>query len=497
MQRLLPSVSALALLASTPAMAQVSAAELWAEWQATSATMGQEMTAQATQTANGLVLDNFQTRTEADGTTTLGRLDRVTMTEMPDGSVSVEISEPYVATITFPDSPGGPMVTVEILVNYDGLGITVSGTPEARTYTYAADVISVSEGNIGNDRGDPTPVIDMEIIARDLAQTYLVSGPQGGDQSFESSGSVGSIAGRLDVIPPPPEEGRLKASFALGEMNSQASGSIVALAAMQQATDGLPDGFAVDGTTDYAWSRLELSFDSPSDAFNLFYGNEGGRFGIALSNAELQYDIAATGMQTRVSGSEIPVQVEASAASSELSLTVPLAASATPSDAGVRLAYRDLAVSEEVWRMMDPTGGVPRNPLTVILDATAQIQLMVDLLGVDAMEMDTPPGELRALTVSELEISFGDTALTGSANMTFAPGQVVPQPVGQANLSLVGGNALLDQLQGAGVIGPEEAGMARGVAGMFSRPGAMPDTLETTIEFGPDGTITANGVPLQ
>jgi hypothetical protein len=266
---------------------------------------------------------------------------------------------------------------------------------------------------------------------------------------------------------------------------------------MQQSASGLPEGFEITGNTSYDWSRFEMSFEDPSDAFNVFYANDGGNFGIALSNAELRYDISAESMVTRVAGSEIPVPVEASAASSALSLTVPLAASATPSDAAVRLSYRDLAVSEEVWRMMDPTGGVPRNPLTVILDATAQIQLMVDLLGVDAMEMDTPPGELRALTVSELEISFGDTALTGSANMTFAPGQVVPQPVGQANLSLVGGNALLDQLQGAGVIGPEEAGMARGVAGMFSRPGAMPDTLETTIEFGQDGTITANGVPLQ
>jgi hypothetical protein len=78
-----------------------------------------------------------------------------------------------------------------------------------------------------------------------------------------------------------------------------------------------------------------MSFEAPSDAFNVYYANDGGSFGIALSNAELRYDISANGMETRVSGSEIPVSVEASAASSELSLTVPLAASATPSDAAV------------------------------------------------------------------------------------------------------------------------------------------------------------------
>jgi hypothetical protein len=127
---------------------------------------------------------------------------------------------------------------------------------------------------------------------------------------------------------------------------------------------------------------------------------------------------------------DLPVPIAANAASSELSLTVPLAASPEPSDAAVRLAYRDLAVSEEVWSLMDPTGAVPRNPLTVVLDATAQVQLMVDLMSAEAMAMDRPPGELRALSVSELEVTFGGTSLTGTANMTFAPGQIVPQPVG-------------------------------------------------------------------
>jgi hypothetical protein len=50
-------------------------------------------------------------------------------------------------------------------------------------------------------------------------------------------------------LPPPGEDGRLKASFGLGEMTSDASGTIVALAAMQQNADGLPEGFEVEGTT--------------------------------------------------------------------------------------------------------------------------------------------------------------------------------------------------------------------------------------------------------
>ncbi|MFW5642342.1 MAG: hypothetical protein ACOCY0_06215, partial [Roseicyclus sp.] len=59
------------------------------------------------------------------------------------------------------------------------------------------------------------------------------------------------------------------------------------------------------------------------------------------------------------------------------------------------------------------------------------------------------------------------------------------------------GNALLEVLEEAGLVSPEQAAVARGVAGVFARPGPRPDTLESTIEFLEDGTITANGLTLQ
>jgi hypothetical protein len=62
---------------------------------------------------------------------------------------------------------------------------------------------------------------------------------------------------------------------------------------------------------------------------------------------------------------------------------------------------------------------------------------------------------------------------------------------------LSGGNALLDTLQGAGIVPIEQLAMVRGMLGAFARPGATPDTLESTIEFTEGGGITANGVPLQ
>jgi hypothetical protein len=87
--------------------------------------------------------------------------------------------------------------------------------------------------------------------------------------------------------------------------------------------------------------------------------------------------------------------------------------------------------------------------------------------------------------------------LSGTAELSFAPGQIVPMPVGSADLRLSGGNALLDALMAGGLVPSDQGAFVRGMANVFARPGATPDTLESTVEFGADGSITANGIPLQ
>ncbi|MDG4646820.1 DUF2125 domain-containing protein [Roseibacterium sp. SDUM158017] len=497
MPRLSSCISALALTLASPALAQVSAEDIWSEWQAASDATGQEMTADVTQTEDGLVLSNLTTRMEQDGTTSIGRVERVTLTELDDGTLSVEIADPYTLEVTFPTETGGGEATIEFLLSFEELDIVVSGTADARSYAYSADVLRIVNGAISGPQPGRAPEMDLEIVMRDLATTYDLFGTPGDAQRFESDGTVGSLAARLDLAPPPVEDGRLKLAFSIGGMSSTSSGTIVALATLPQSAKGLPEDFEVAGSVSYDWTRFDVSFDSPADSFAAAYSNEGGEFGIELSNEALAYDISATGIEARVSGSEIPVAVAVSAASSELSLSLPLAASPELSEASVRLDYRDLEAGDEAWAMIDPTGSVPRDPLTVILDARAQVLIMRDMMDPAFAEAPTPPGEVRSLTVSELELRFGDTSLTGLADLSFAAGQAVPQPVGDAFLRLEGGNALLDRLQAAGVIGPEQAGMARGMVGMFARPGATPDTLETTIEFGEGGSITANGIPLR
>jgi hypothetical protein len=497
MSRLLYCVSALAVATAAPASAQVMAEEIWAEWQASAAANGQQLTADVTETADGLILENLTTTVDEVDTQAVARTDRITLVEQGDGTLSVEVSAPYTASVTFPDDIEGN-VTIDFVADYEGLEISVSGSPGARTYVYAADLITFREAGITSASGNPVPPIDFEMVMRNLSATYALSGPAGGEQQYQVESTLGSFMMRLDVRAPEDEPpGLVKFAISLGDLTSTGSGNLPPMSSIQQSPDEFPEGFAIETSNTYGFSRFSMTIDIPDQSGQLNYGNEGGSFGFAMSEEELTYDVSAQGIEFDFTGSDIPVPVAVSAASSEVSLVVPLAARPEPSQASLRFGYRDLELNDAVWGMIDPTGQVPRNPLTLVLDAVAQVQITRDLLDPGAMESAVPPGELRSLTVSELEISFGDTALTGTADMTFTPGSMPPEPVGRADIGLSGGNALLDQLQAAGVIGPEQAAMARGVAGMFSRPGATPDTLETALEFREGGSITANGMPLQ
>ncbi len=500
MQRISFGLSTLALLVAgaLPAASDTLAAEIWEEWQAQATLSGQTVTATATPTDTGLVLTNFTTTFEEEDVMVQGIMDRIEMVENADGTLSVAFSELYSMVISFEVGLNDPRANIELLMEHENLDVTVSGDAGARSYVYTADRILVTDGRIWGGDGPP-PTIDLEIEMTGLASTYDITGTGAEDDvmRFSSTGSAEQFSMVLDVLPPPGEEGRLKAGMTATGIEGTSAGTILSLAALNQLEGQVPPGLELSGTTSYDGVAFEMAFEDPSENFAVAYSNDGGRIGFDFSETSLSYDIAATGMRTRISAADLPVPIDVSVGSSELQFRVPLAADDAPQDVTARIAYQDMTMSDAIWGMFDPGGAIPRDPASVILDATGQVLVLVDLLGLDPEAMTAPPGELRALTVNEMRVALGGAELTGTADMTFAPNQPMPMPVGSADLQLSGGNALLDALIAGGLVPAEQGAFVRGAANAFARPGATPDTLESTIEFGADGSITANGLPLQ
>lgn len=496
MKRHFYALSTIALAAASPAMAETSAAELWAEWQAQAEAAGQIVTADVTETDNGLTLSNFATVYEDETIGTRGTIDEIALVENADGTVSVSYSELYSMVFTFVVEPGDPPGNIELLLRHENLEMTVSGAAGARNYSYSADRITVTEGRIWGGDGEP-PVINLDMAMTDIDTTYNVTGTDPATMRFASDGSLGGLTLAVEITPAPPEEGELKAGLVIGPMQATSAGTLLSLTNMNQLEGTLPEGFELSGTTTYGPMGLEMRLNAPDEGFEAVYSNDGGTIGASVSPDAITYDIAASGARAMITGVEIPVPVEVSVGSSELVLSIPMAASDTPQDMALRLGIQDLMVGESLLGTVDPGQALPRDPASLLFDATGQVQLFVDLMGLDPETMGGPPGELRAITVNELNLSVGGAELSGTADFSFAPGQLIPMPVGQADLQLSGGNALMEALVAGGLVPAAQSGMIMGMANVFARPGPAPDTLETTVEFGANGSITANGVPLQ
>ncbi|PWK59862.1 uncharacterized protein DUF2125 [Roseicyclus mahoneyensis] len=492
------TISAIALSLASPALA-VTAEELWAEWQAQATALGQTMTAAEVVPASGsLTLRGFSSSFSDGEVSTVGRVDEIVMTENADGSVAIDMSDVYAITISFTDLPGDPPVNIGVNMIMPDLVMTARGDVGARIYDYSASRITFEEGPITGGNGIQ-PTIDMTIGVEDLTATYQVDGTNPENIAYTTSSEIGGIAGAIDILPPPDEEGRLKLTFALGPTSLTGSGQLGNLAELASNPEIMPTDFDLNGDITYGSASFEMTFEHPTDAFNAFASNEGGSLRTVFSESALEYRITTTGSSSYFAGGGSPVPIEYSVGSAEIALRVPLGTATDPQPVAARLAFQDVDVGDGVWAMADPAASFPRDPITVIADISGNIRVLTDLLHPDAAGaamFGQSPAELVDMTVNELRVSVGGATLSGSGSATFAPGPV-PMPVGSVDLQLSGGNALLDRLQASGLVPIEQLAMARGLLGAFARPGATPDTLESTIQFTEGGGITANGVPLQ
>lgn len=489
------TVSALTLVWTQP-IAALTAAELWAEWQAQSATMGQIVSVQNQVAGNGtLTLNGYEMRDEVEDVTTIARLDQIVLTETGDGRVVITSSDHYDLTLRFRPDPGSEPVDLNFVLIAPDLEVVASGTATARIYDYSAPRLMLEDRPITGG-GGPLPIIDVKVSLADLTARYAIDSTDPKDLRYDSSMAIGGMAGAVDITPPTGEEGHLKVSFALGASTSISAGQLGDIARLSAKPGALPENFATNGALAYDSARLEMTFSHPSDGFTLLTSNQGGRLSADFSRDQFEFSLSAASASTYLATREFPVPVAFTVGGAELAFRVPLSSAEQPQPFAVRLAYRELALNDAIWALADPAQVIPRDPITAIIDLSGTARIMRDMLAFDPAAMGDIPGQLVALGINELRIAAAGAELTGTGRADFPPGPM-PMPIGSVDLQLRGLNALFDRLQASGLVPIEQLAMARGLLGAFARPGAAPDTLETRLEFTPGGGITANGVPLR
>jgi hypothetical protein len=494
--KLAGGTAVIALVSVQTAFADVTPEDVWQNVQDLYTSTGNSViTASAARDGDTLVVTGLKVITDNEMSKGESFIAEMRFRDLGDGTVEITTSEEMTVTSTSPGIEGAAPTTVDGTVKLPGMVAIASGTPEETGYAFTVPSLTMDLNTTGGDQGTGKITIAMS----DAAMNYLISGPEdapmldGGfsavttSMAFEGSSETGPVMG----------------SLSMADLTGTAKGTFAGLED-GEAADALAKGFAVDTSFGYGAVNYDFDITDESGPAKLIGGSEGGSMQFAMDAARMMLDSSGKNSSLTFSGAQIPFpEVKLSYAESAFNFLMPLAKSDTPVDFTALAKVVDLAVSEEIWGMFDPTGAIPHDPATLIIDAKGKARVLTDVMDNAANEaMDgASPFELHALDLTEIRAKIAGAELTGNGALTFDNTDLetyggVPTPTGKIDLRLIGGNTLLDKLVGMGMMTDEDAMGARMMMSMFANPGAAADELTSTLEFK-DKHFFANGQQLQ
>jgi hypothetical protein len=252
--------------------------------------------------------------------------------------------------------------------------------------------------------------------------------------------------------------------------------------------------------------QLRFEVDDPaSGAFVFDSTSDSGSLEFTQEDAHVSYLARTEDMTFGVSGDNVPFpDMTARLGALGYGGAIPLKPTEAPQDVELNLNLDRLSLSDSLWNIFDPERRIPRDPASLLVDLSGKARALIDLTDPEAFSAPAdpePPVELFALDIDALNLSLGGATLNGSGGFTFDNSDLstfdgLPAPDGAVTFALTGGMGLLDRLVELGFVAQDQAMGARFMMGLFAVPGDG-DSLTSTIEVKPDGSILANGQRLK
>ncbi len=491
------AASAFVMFTAGAGLADVTADQIWSDWQTLLTDMGQTVSVGSEErSGNVLTLRDVSFTGEFPEGGMTGTIAEMSFTERGDGTVEITYSPEIPLDFRITPAEGGAG-TFTMLMRTSGMTTIASGGDDNIAYDFVAPefAFTVSEFEAEGEpfdmtfeialasvagrysiAGDTERQIDSEVTAATMTMTMVGTDPEGSGDSVDLTATVANIA-------------------------SSSTGTLSSLAAMGDLGAALKAGMTSNGTMTHGPASYEMRGTSEGSTFDVRGKAASGTFDFSLSEEGIDYGGSNTGVELAVSGSDIPFpELSFAAAESAGRLAMPMTESDEPQNIALVLRLIDLTINDMIWSMFDPGGALPRDPATLIVDLSGKANWLVDVFapGFEEEALSGPPGQLHSVDVNELRLTAAGAELTGDGAFTFDNSVVnslnaMPQPSGTLNLQLVGGNGLLDRLVQMGMLPEDQAMGARMMLGLFARPGGGEDTLVSEITVQPDGAILANG----
>jgi len=490
-------------LPGTAAFADLSSADVWSDWKAYMASAGYEVTANEATSGGTLTVTDLNmsmqfAEDEAEGSASIS-MDTLRFVEQGDGSVSIELPATTSVDVTMTPETG-EAATFSIDFDQTDPVMNATGEPGDLTYNYTASAAGMAMSGLTVD-GVPVPadIAKASFALSNLA--YTVRTAVADMRSIEQDISIDGLS--YDVAFTDPEgEGTFKLVGAMQGIAMDGTGALPLDGDPQDMNAMLSAGLDFDGTFTTTGGNYELSFSGPDGSGTANSTSEGGEISIAMDTTGLSYGVQQRNVDYNMLITEFPLPLSISAAEIGASLMMPLQKSADPQDFGVEVRLGDFTMSDMIWGLFDPSGQLPRDPASLLVDLSGQAKVLFNFLDPTQAaileQTGATPGELNALTLNALELDAAGAKLTGEGAFTFDNSDLVtfdgmPRPLGGIDLNLVGGNGLLDKLVGMGLVPEDQAMGARMMMGLFAVPGDAPDTLNSRIEVNGEGHVLANG----
>lgn len=479
-------------LATPPAWADLQARTVWQDWQEITTRFGGTLGSAGETYADGvLTLRGVNFATDLSGTVSVMTLGDIAMREQDDGSVVIELpSEMRGRTET---RRAGVQVQQDVALRQTNLSVVAREDRAVRVYDIGAETVTVDIDTAIAETDETTAPQRVTFRLAGVGGLYR-SGLGEDGQGFTQSYNLDE----LDMTSTFEESGdSLTASYALTDVTSALRG--VFGTPPVGAVRGLSDmNITYDGTMDHAGSTLSVAGNTASGSLNIAGTSQGGTIAFDLGEETLSYAATSTGGTFTARVPNFPLPVTVSMDEVTTALTLPIGEPGTQKPFAAQVALRELSMDDTLWSLFDPTGQLPRDPATLVVDLEGAAVMNADLFGDPeaAARLTGAPGTLKELTITELLLNFAGAELRGDGDLDFPNDTAIPEPVGTINLALDGGFGLLDRIVALGFIPQQQAQFLKGMSGAVARS-VGEDQLESVIEFTPGGGITANGLPLR
>lgn len=488
---LVPALTAFALAcSSTAALADLRAQDLWQSWQSSVAASGLQLAAQSAETeGQALRLAGLTLVLNPNATLNIREL---TLTDTEAGDVTIIPGEAWVDYAAGRDP---------LQIRHNDLVITATA-PAAAGVRYAlrardlttllplpqraqegsAPVIHVTETQFIGLRGSYTDQpgalrsLETDLKADRLISTTRIKGEDPADPVARSETEGLALRGRIGWSAlAHPAKIRTAAEFetALG----------LGLSLNFDMAQGLTRSDARAQTpVSYRWQMRS----EPSEA----------RF--AFDAGGLRASAGGGAISLHLQSPALPGPLDFGLAAADFALELPVIAREVAAPYALRLALRDVTVSETGWAMIDSGRLLPRDPLQMEIDLTGTT--LLDLTKINAPWQPGSPalGAVpETLSLRNVMLSLAGAEATMTGDFRFDHSGPVPHPLGSATLGLTGAEQLIDTLSALGVLTQANAGVARVMLTQLMTPAAGKDIRSTLLEGRPDGGLYVNGTRMR